>query len=1099
MGYSQASESASTRYRLKLSSGRILGPLDRTRIAALLKKKRLNGGELVKLMPEGNWKPILEYDELADLFVGQLQGNDLTPMPGTVLLAPSRRTRQIHPSLPTVVLPAPSLLQSLRAAIRPNPERAANRRSAVLPDRAKPAIRLVDQSPLSPTGAASQTVPLLPAESQKQKNDARDDIDLTNLLMPPPEAAVDPEFTLGTQVALNAAADASDPALRQVASVEEPSITMTNALVLAANAQGGWLNQAAKILAQQETVSFERPNQRGRKQGKSLVPIIAVAFLGYLAFDTIFPDAPDTPPLRSAIIRPRLPDASPRNPKQSLAIYQQALVPYLKDTMEDYRSAAELFRQAAALDMSNVKALALLASCYLQLIDVSNKDEKYFFVISKLIDLSRASGVDLAETMIADVEFFLTVQKPQAAQSRIVEFTRAHTYGIELFFYLAETFWAAGDVGAAARYLGQIPKDQAKLVRVAYLRGLIAEKLGDALEAGRNYAQALSFSPNHARSHLRLASLLNQSGHLRDAQKHLSFLVEHPQLLTPSELAESYYLHGQLSELLRKWDLALGDLEKAVDLNPTQSDYLLELYTLRAKAGDNLTRAQKQARMYYYLSEGEKFVRLGRYQDALIPFLQARQANDASALPLVKAGDMFSYLHDAANTLTNYKLAVDRDPKNKEVLSKYIKTLLQSFEWEEASKNILRLSTLPNTQSIQEKFQADKFAKQGLHQDAQVLYRSAMSFDAIDPEVYLAYAQSLMATKNFKDASFFFALARRYDPLNMEPVIGIAQCVAESESIERAVANLQEELGRAPGQKAEYLTAIANLQIQKGDYEQAQLSVTQAMKENPSLADPWKLQARIHLNAEHVDKNALTLALEAFKSYSERNASDPSGYLERYFIFAKQLKFDLSKKELDQIYTLYPKYPKLHYYMGALYALEGNHQAAVQEFAVELKNNSGSLQTQIAYGRELIELTRYEEAATVLATAMRNEPNSAEVKQLAGWTSYLLKSYPPAAALLASAAQLDPGNPIIYKRLGFTHQAMGDTGRPASISKSILRWSPTLQTVRILPLVSRAPWSPRVRSEGHHVGSALLRHRHRADPALPRPSGSGSVHSAPAA
>src|SRR6185437_14198533 len=126
---------------------------------------------------------------------------------------------------------------------------------------------------------------------------------------------------------------------------------------------------------------------------------------------------------------------------------------------------------------------------------------------------------------------------------------------------------------------------------------------------------------------------------------------------------------------------------------------------------DSIQSVQKQARMYYFLGEGEKLVQQGRYQEAMVPFLQARKANDQSPIPLIKIGDMFNYLHDIENAKLNYKLAVDREPKNIQVLSKYIKTLLQSFEWDDAGKSIAKLGDLPGSQSIRDKFEADKLQK----------------------------------------------------------------------------------------------------------------------------------------------------------------------------------------------------------------------------------------------------------------------------------------------------------------------------------------------------------------------------------------------------
>ena len=75
------------------------------------------------------------------------------------------------------------------------------------------------------------------------------------------------------------------------------------------------------------------------------------------------------------------------------------------------------------------------------------KDENYFAVISKLIDMTRAKNVDLPETVIADVEFFCVVNKAEAAQNRIVEYTKTHpSFGLEMFYYLAFAFYTRSDL-----------------------------------------------------------------------------------------------------------------------------------------------------------------------------------------------------------------------------------------------------------------------------------------------------------------------------------------------------------------------------------------------------------------------------------------------------------------------------------------------------------------------------------------------------------------------------------------------------------------------------------------------------------------------------
>jgi tetratricopeptide (TPR) repeat protein len=727
-----------------------------------------------------------------------------------------------------------------------------------------------------------------------------------------------------------------------------------------------------------------------------------------------------------------------------MQVYNNAMIKYyLADTVEGYRIAAEKFRYSAALDIANVKALAMLASSYLNLIDSSNKDENYFSVISKLIDMSRAKAVDLPETVIADVEFYIVVNKAEAAKNRIAEYTTLHqNFGFEMFYYIALAFHEKGDPVSAAKYLSQFPESKIFTPKIFYLKGQIAEKLKDTSAALAEYKKAIKFNPNHARSHLKIAEILSKQGSLKDSAVHLDFLITHINLLAPKEIAQTYFLHAQLSELYQKWNLALGDVERAVKLDPENHDYLLELYTLRARVGESIADARKQARMYYFLGEGEKLILQGKHQDALIPLLQARQLNDASPLPLLKMGDMFTYIHDVQNAKNNYKLAAARAPNNIQVWSKYIQALIQSFEWDEAKKAMDKFRNLPVSQSAIDKAAADMYQKQGRYAEAQGLYRKAMQRDLIDPDVYIAYAKSLMSTRNFKDAPFFFALALRFDPLNVDAIMNTAKCVAETESIDRAISMLQDELRMRSGSRAEFLSAIAELQIQKGSWEEAQKSVDEAIQLDQNYAYPWKLQAQIYMNREGQDRDALSKALFAYKSYSERNASDPSGYLERYKIFIKKTDFESSKEELKKIYEIYPKYPNLHFYFGKLYGIQGNHRAAAEEFKVELANNPDSVPTLIEYGKSLLELNFASEALKLFTKAMQLAPELADPKQNAGWTNYKLKNYQAAIALIRAALVIDKGNPAIYKRLGIVFRDMGDTSSACAAFKKYLEMEP---------------------------------------------------------
>ncbi|MCM2322519.1 MAG: tetratricopeptide repeat protein [Oligoflexia bacterium] len=1031
-------------YKVKLPSGRILGPLDLERIRKLIIKNQITGLEIAREHPVGEWRDINSHPEIAELLVARACGQ----LTRDSIVAENDSDPLSAGALPgaTQVLP-----ENMPAALVEVPE--------VPPEPSSPIVAL----PGAEEAAEPATIVVsVPVAGVKPEHDA----------LPPPPTLEKPETAAEdnekTTVVDPAELPASRPLLRRGSAQNEIQLQNSEDRVELDRPRKNFIAEARTVIFQRTAPSPTPRNLPGKPRGgikekiKTVLAFLALATIGY---EMLTAESTKTATQGYVPVRPALPIFSDTpDPAGSAKLYQEAMKFYVLDHVEGYRNAAQKLRVAAGKDLGNVKALAMLASTYLNLIDSSNKDENFFTVLSKLIELSRAKNVDLPETIIADVEFYITANKAEAAQNRIVEYTKTHpNFGYEMFYYLALSFYHRGDAQNAARYLAELPENRVFSAKVFYLQGRIAEKMSDLPAALLAYDKALRMNVNHARSRVRVAEILYTQGRSPEAAKHLERLVREPRLLGPQDLSLTYFLHAQVAQRLGKIDLAIGDMERAVRLDPGNHDYLLELYSLRAKAGEKVAKLRQNARMYFFLGEGEKLLKAGRFAEAQVEFLNARHANEKSPIPLLKLGDMFARNHDLGNSRMNYKRAADLAPQNIEVWAKYIDVLIQSYEWGEAAKAMDRFRKLPVPQSAIDKAAADMYAKQGRHAEAQGFYKKAMSRDTIANDVYIAYARSLLATRQYKEAPFFFSLALRLDPLNSEAIIGTAKAIAESESIDRAIAMLQDELQKDSTPHAELLAAIAEFHMKKGEPELAQRFIDQAKAANPDYAYPWKLQAELYVLQEGTLRGALEKALLAYQSYSDRNASDPTGHLERYRIFVKRTEFEKAGEELEKIYGIYPKYPNLHYYKAVLYSRMGNHKAAVLEFRQELCNavgagdndecrnpagpvpevtHPGSVLTLLGMGKVLMELNAPSEALKYYNRAMLIDPRSSEAKHEAGYANHLLKNYPGAIALYQASLAIDRANPMVYKRLGLAFRELGDNGSAAQAFRKYLEMEP---------------------------------------------------------
>ncbi len=615
------------RYKVRLQTGRVLGPLDLGRIRKLILKNQIIGNEQAREDPLGEWMDINLHPEISELLLARIEGRltkDSDPPRSVSGYQPLMG--HVDPRVqmaPTVVLvpesppPLPTPQESTFLA-SPTIALATQFETAVLPtagtvqpppreveieifghDSLITGLELRPDNPRS-TRKSEEAFDHLPPPPLKSDLDDDPQGEERTRLAPASESGLEPEKTSVSQegddpertefqkvegTATRLVMSNKEKALEFLEENRHPAPVQKLAPIdygLARNLPGFEM-PAGRDVANEKTVVFQRsrfsPNitrisgsPGGKKQKNTARNILVAVLAMFAAHEALFGDG-DTAKnqaVRAEPIRPRLPrivSDIPSDPVKSQETFKVGMKFYEVDTVVGYKKAADQFLLSATQDINNVKSLAMLASSYLNLIDSSNKDENYFAVISKLIEMSRAKSLDLPETVISDVEFYITANRAEAAKQRIVEYTKNNkNFEPVMFYYIASVFAARGDYPSANRYIMLYPEKLYKSPRIYHFRGLMAEKYGDDDAALKEYLKAIQLYPNHAKSMLKIAELYNRHARLKDASQQLKFLSEHPYLLPPKDLARAYYLIALSQELVQKWDHALGYMERAVRL-----------------------------------------------------------------------------------------------------------------------------------------------------------------------------------------------------------------------------------------------------------------------------------------------------------------------------------------------------------------------------------------------------------------------------------------------------------------------------------------------------------------------------------------------------
>lgn len=769
-----------------------------------------------------------------------------------------------------------------------------------------------------------------------------------------------------------------------------------------------------------------------------------VALVGLLLFATEEERPPIQPPVS---FRPAFPtpEQVAGDPAKAKKIFEQGLKHYVEDTVLGYQNAAKMFLASANLDFTNLRALGLLASSYIHLVDTTSQDAEYFSIITRLLEIIRGKGPNIPETIIADTEFYQLLGKHDAAIQRINDYTKAYpNYGREMFFYVAEAAFGKGDARLAAKMLAEVSEKSAFSPKVFYLRALIADSLGETETALQELRRALSVKSEHAKSRLKIAEILASSGRLKEAGPELEFLVQNPQLLAPQPLGRAYYLHARYLMLSERWKAASEDLERAVALDKSKRDYAIEYFSVLGRLGGLTAQMKRKAQMYVLLGEGEKKFADEEYEKALALFLRAQEVDNDSYLPALRLGETFLKLYQTEEALQSFRRAYGSEPRRVEVATRLCKTLIDTYSWEEARGVIQKLGQMPGGRSASDKLLGDLYAKQKLYADALIHYRRAMTRETIDPELYNAYARALMDAQSPEHAPMFFGLARRFDPKNPDAIVGTAEAMAVNDGTEQAIRFLRRELETTQTPRPEFLATIAMLHSQKGDWKEAQRIAQQVVTDYPGYARGYWILGQVHWKNKELsrDRYANAKAIQAFRRYSERNPSDPSGYLELYKIFLEQKKYELAEQELQSVIDRYPKFPGIFVSRGDLYTLWGNLIRASQEYQREIQNHPNSAVAYLSLGRSYLEMQKFDDALKQFAEAMKNAPKAAEPRYYAGYAQYLLKNFSGAVAMLSSAAQIDQGNPLIYKRLGDAYVATGQMTQAQEAYRRYLSLAP---------------------------------------------------------
>ncbi len=297
-----------------------------------------------------------------------------------------------------------------------------------------------------------------------------------------------------------------------------------------------------------------------------------------------------------------------------------------------------------------------------------------------------------------------------------------------------------------------------------------------------------------------------------------------------TKTAQVYYLDASSEESLNNVQAAIGDLEQASNLEPTNLSVLSSLASLYARA-NRFSDAERIANraVTFNKSDPQAYVTLGtvlaaeeKWDDARKQFEQAYALNPKDVAPLIQEAQTWVAQNTIPNALTVVDRALAVDPKNVQVL------LFRAGLFAKQN-NIAQSASAYDDAAAAASSDADKaqvlvqkalmYSQAHQQPQAQATFDDAISKYPAVSSLHVAYGEYFMGQHDQRRAEQQFQAALQVDKNDVNALFDMAQLKEGQGRISDAVSYLRQLSGVAPS--AQTFGLLGQGYIQLHDYGQA--------------------------------------------------------------------------------------------------------------------------------------------------------------------------------------------------------------------------------------------------------------------------------------
>ncbi len=1046
-----------TKYRLRLTGGRVIGPFEKNQLFELKQKGHIKGTEEYQIYPTGNWEAIKKiefYDELMDenkTTIGETK-EPLKEETFVIDLSKIRNQRQEH-EIENLVKEDNLVIEQLTETIQISAESKKSVGIKKPIEESSSSLNL-ENFPELALESEIEKVPLFPSKKIEDNHDktiinpvAQQEIEKMRKLHR--EAVEQKEKEeLERKEEEHAKILALEIEKEKAAVVRDESTQMIKLDQLEILEEAGEAEQdiekefeiiqERKKKEEAEELNEEQDTEKKKKK-KKLFILVAGALI---AFAVLFPEEkPKGATFKH--VDPQITFPIPfdqSNAKKSEIEFKTGINEFNRGGYINIIKAGISFRMSYENNMENLQALSYMVRAYAEQLKNSQKKFEDAQTIFNIIQSKKPFLMQDPNGAIGINLFYMTINKPTAAVDVIQKYLKLNPQNVtqDLFAVYLKSLIKTGKLDLAKQFFQALVKAKDKN---RYTYGALIEYY--LLNQEPDKAQVLAKSALKENPQLPSFYLINAEMLINekkiDMAKKLLKKAEMMGLDSSSiNLAKFFELRGLIFVLENKSEQAAKTLLLSLKINDSD-DLRLKLSELESEQTDDKIAKKiiNESKSIKLLIQAKEFFEKKNYELAMSSAARATESHPGhipSELFLSKVQLKLGLTKQAILTL---ETLAKKYPEDKKINLALIDAYIETYKFNDAK---LRMQIISSTK-IRETWEysslnARLYLKMNDVLQAMSWLKNSIDQNPLNDEDIFLLAQILLKKANFNASRVLLNKCMELDPTNPDYRIAYARLLYETQDDLAAIGYLL-SLKDDFGENAKVMSEIAIFYYRSGKIKDFQDYKTKLEKEHGTDKALYEFLIK---SAILDDRN------KDIPPYVEKLIAIEPGDLESMMTAGRVLfedgKLAEAAKWFKRVKDKLDSYPKVLYFMAKIDYLSGDIDSALKKIEENIKANGENDDDLVFMAQIYLAKDNFVDAENLYRKAQKINPKSYDAIVGLADLSTKRNNHDLALDLYKSAIKLRQDEPLVHKKLGDVYRQLGQGGLAIESYKLYLEMDP---------------------------------------------------------